>query len=95
MIIKLLQHTIKAIAPTFVCAAVLIAAPRASAMDTGVYADTSALSTGRWVRVSVPTTGMYRLTASTLRRWGFSDPSKVRVYGYGGTRITDVLSVSN
>lgn len=66
----------------------------AQAFSLSVYADSSRLSTGRWYRVSVSESGVYALRPSTLRRMGFSDPSKVRVFGYGASRIPDVLSAS-
>ena len=50
----------------------------------GRYADHSVLAEGRWVKIGVPATGVYQLTDAVLRRAGFSDYTKVRVYGYGG-----------
>lgn len=74
--------------------AAILAAGNAAAFSTDLYADSSRLATGRWVRVSVTTSGMYGIKAQTLRRWGFSDPSRVRVYGYGGRRIDDQLAAA-
>lgn len=65
---------------------------RGVAFDTGVYAGTSVLATGQWVRVSIPESGVYRLTPARLRAMGFSDPGRVRVFGYGGRVIGDRLS---
>ncbi len=48
----------------------------------------SVLSSGTWRKVSVSESGIYCLTASDLATMGFSDPSKVRVYGAGGRHIT-------
>ncbi len=62
-------------------------------LDT--YAEKSVLSSGRWVKISVSSTGIHLITTEDLRRWGFSDPSRVRVYGYGGGRLSDVLSKEN
>ncbi len=67
-------------------------AARAFAPDT--YAPASALAEGRWVRISVSETGMHLVSNSDLRSWGFTDPSKVRVYGYGGRRIADQFTAS-
>lgn len=67
----------------------------AAAFSLGKYAASSALSSGKWVQVSVEQTGMHLISEQTLRGWGFSDPSKVKVYGYGARRIPDFLSVSN
>ena len=59
------------------------------------YAPSSVLSTGRWVKISVEESGPHFISTSSLRSWGFSDPSKVRVFGYGGARIPDQLSQSS
>ena len=48
------------------------------------YASHSVLATGRWAKISVPSTGIYQLTDELIRKAGFSDLSKVHVYGYGG-----------
>jgi len=72
-----------------------ITAPDASAFDTDTYTGQSVLASGRWVKVSVDHSGLHILPAATLRSWGFSDPSRVRVYGYGGHRISDILSQSD
>lgn len=62
------------------------------AFPANTYTDTSVLSQGKWVKISVEETGMHFISANTLREWGFSDPSKVKVYGYGGERIPDHLT---
>lgn len=66
-----------------------------SALSLTTYAPSSVLSSGRWVKVNVSQTGIHLITESQLRSWGFTDPSKVNVYGYGGGRISDVLSAAN
>lgn len=66
----------------------------ASAFSTDKYATESALANGKWIKVSVESTGMHFIPASTLRSWGFSNPEKVRIHGYGGARIADLLSAS-
>ena len=70
-----------------------LSASKTFAFDLSTYAEKSVLSENRWVKVSVSETGIHLLTAADLRKWGFSDPSKVRVYGYGGRRLSDVLSL--
>ena len=62
------------------------------AFQAGFYAETSVLSQDKWVKISVEQSGMHFISANTLREWGFADPSKVRVYGYGGARIPDHLT---
>lgn len=49
----------------------------ARAFDTSVYASSSVLSSGRWVKVGVSTTGMHLLSVSDLRSMGFTDPDRV------------------
>lgn len=65
----------------------------AFAPDT--YSEHSVLSSGRWIKISVPSSGLYMITASDLRKYGFSDPASVRVVGYGGQRISDLLTEAN
>lgn len=75
-------------------AAVTAAAPPAHALAPSAYAAESALSSGTWVKISVPADGLYRIGATDLRSWGI-DPSRAVVLGYGGHRISHVLSKSN
>lgn len=48
------------------------------------YAAHSVLATGSWAKIRVPSTGVYQLTDAFIRQAGFSNLSKVKVYGYGG-----------
>ena len=48
------------------------------------YADNSVLATGRWAKIRVPATGVYQLSEALIRKAGFTDLSKVKIYGYGG-----------
>lgn len=66
----------------------------ARALDIDFYAGRSVLADGRWVRIAVTRSGPVRITDSELRRFGFTDPAAVRVYGYGGDRIPDRLDAS-
>ncbi len=59
------------------------------------YAPSSVLAEGKWVKIKVTESGMHLITNATLKQWGFSQPDKVRVYGYGGAPISDILSVEN
>ena len=52
--------------------------------DGSIYAAKSALSEGKWVKISVKETGFYKLTYSELKKMGFSSPEKVSLHGYGG-----------
>lgn len=75
--------------------AMLLVAANASAFSDSLYAPESVLASGKWVKVSVPESGLYTLTASQLKQWGFNDPEKVRVCGYGGKRIDDIMTASS
>ncbi len=50
------------------------------------FSETTPLATGNWVRISTGESGVYEITYSELRAMGFSDPSKVAVYGLGATQ---------
>lgn len=67
----------------------------ATAFNLDNYASSSRLAEGRWVKISVEESGPHLITLSQLRSWGFSDPSAVKIYGYGGKRISDLLSLAN
>lgn len=56
------------------------------------YAASSALSSGKWVKVQVEDRGFYKLTYADLRGMGFSDPAKVSVHGYGGCMLDEDFS---
>lgn len=74
--------------------AAVLAPVRGAAFSTDTYAPASALAEGRWVKISVPSTGLYCISAADLRSWGFNDLSKVRIHGYGGQRISDHLTAA-
>ena len=76
---------------TVMLAVALVAVVSAQAFDLSTYAENSRLATGTWVKIKVEDTGMHLITAADLQSWGFSDPSKVRVYGYGGQRLPDAM----
>ena len=56
------------------------------------YATSSKLSSGYWVKISVPADGVYELTAEELSQMGFDDISHVSVFGYGGHMLSEVLT---
>ena len=58
------------------------------------YADHSVLSSGNWVKIRVSNSGFHQLTNELLLEAGFSDPSKVKVYGYGGAMQPERLTAS-
>lgn len=64
----------------------------AFALDKSYYAAHSKLAEGRWVKVKVSTTGIQELSFEALAAFGFNDPSKVKVFGYGGKVLPEILS---
>jgi len=57
------------------------------------YKEHSVLSSGRWYKVSVETTGIYRITADDLEDMGIDhttiDPGKIKLYGNGGSVLSE------
>ena len=48
------------------------------------YANASKLSSGKWYKIKVSESGIYKLTYSQLVEMGFSNFSSIGVFGYGG-----------
>lgn len=71
-----LRNTLLLLPATLTAAAVF-------AFPTRYFAPRSGLAEGRWVKVSVDTTGVYQLPDTMLARLGFSDPRRVAVFGRG------------
>ena len=69
------------------CRVAVQAAQRVAA--AGRYAPHSVLAQGSWVKISVKEEGIYQITDAELRNMGFSDPTKVKLYGYGGRLLPD------
>ena len=58
------------------------------------YAENSILREGTWAKIRVPSTGFYQLSNDFIRQAGFSDPAKVKIYGYGGALQPELLTAS-
>ncbi|MDE6317618.1 MAG: type IX secretion system sortase PorU, partial [Muribaculaceae bacterium] len=91
-------HTIKNIkihlaAIVAVCISLIPSGARA--FDLSTYAEASRLADGRWVKISIKSDGIYMLSNAQLRKMGFTDPSKVHVYGYGGRQLSDYMTRSS
>lgn len=74
---------------------ILIAVQAAYALPVEFYATNSRLATGRWAKIEVTETGMQFISNAALKQLGFSDPSKVQVYGYGGRVLSEKLNSDN
>lgn len=55
------------------------------------YAEKSLLSTGRWAKIRVSGSGIHQLTNEVIKRAGFSNPERVKIYGYGGALQNEKL----
>lgn len=53
------------------------------------FARHSVLASGKWVKISVSHTGIHQLSYTDLKKWGFSDPAKVKIYGFGGALLSE------
>ena len=62
----------------------LLIALGTTAKAQGRYAEHSVLREGNWAKISVAESGFYELTDELVRKAGFSDAGKVKIYGYGG-----------
>jgi len=49
------------------------------------YASTSKMASGRWYKIKVDKSGIYKITYSQLVEMGFSNFSSIGVFGYGGS----------
>ena len=59
------------------------------------YAGHSVLASGKWVKIRVSVSGVCKMTFSDLQAAGISNPSQVRVFGYGGAMKTQDFSKPN
>ncbi len=75
--------------------AVALCPVTAAAFSADTYAGHSVLAEGRWIKVCVKKTGIHFISVSSLREWGFANPESVKIFGYGGNRLPDRLSVAN
>lgn len=66
----------------------------ATGSGDGRYADNSVLQSGTWAKIRVKETGIYQLTETLIKQAGFTDLSKVKIYGYGGNLVPETLTDS-
>ncbi|WP_033147607.1 type IX secretion system sortase PorU [Prevotella sp. P6B1] len=58
----------------------------------GRYAEHSVLREGNWAKISVSASGFHHLSEAVIRKAGFSNPDKVKIYGYGGAMQPEKLT---
>lgn len=63
------------------------------AVEAKTYAANSVLASGKWRKISVTESGMYKLTYSDIKNMGM-DPNKVQIYGYGGKLLAENFSLT-
>lgn len=74
------------------CVAAFLPATKAFAFSPETYTQESVLASGRWIQIAVESTGPHRITTQKLAEWGFRNPRKVKIFGYGAAPISDILS---
>lgn len=47
----------------------------------------SILASGKWVKVGVQKSGIYKISYEDLQRYGFSDPENISIWGIGGKSL--------
>jgi len=51
------------------------------------YANKSVLSSGKWIKIKLAKSGVYKLTFQELRNLGIDQPEKIRIFGNGGKML--------
>lgn len=57
--------------------------------DGSRYAPNSVLAEGKWYKIKISETGIYKLTYKDLKKMGLSNPENVKIYGYGGWMLDE------
>lgn len=65
-----------------------------SGLSLHSYAAHSVLASGSWIKISVPSSGIYKITYEDLISWGISDPANAHIYGYGGAMLPENFKLS-
>lgn len=92
-----MKHTFKHCARAVALAVVVVVnALVANALDSSYYAASSKLSSGTWVKISVPQSGIYEITADDIKSWGLgNDLSQIHIFGYGGAPLSETMLGDN
>ncbi|WP_321518355.1 type IX secretion system sortase PorU [uncultured Bacteroides sp.] len=59
------------------------------------FTKSSKLASGKWVKIRVSESGIFKMTNVELAKMGFTNPAKVRLYGYGGYLLPESFKKSN
>jgi len=60
--------------------------------DGSRYAQNSVLKSGKWFKIAVDTSGIYKLTYDDLSSMNIGDPANVRIFGYGGALLPELFT---
>lgn len=69
-----------------------VAASRRALSNESRYAAHSVLSSGQWAKIRVSESGFYQLSDALLRKAGFKNSKKVKIFGYGGALQPEKLT---
>ncbi len=56
------------------------------------YASNSKLKSGTWKKISIESSGFYKITYEDLVSWGFSNAANANIFGYGGAMLPEDFS---
>ena len=75
-------------------AALLTMGSTQAADNTHTWAEHSVLASGTWVKIALTQAedGIFQISYSDLKKWGFNNPSQVAVFGFGGHVLPESLS---
>lgn len=62
---------------------------RSASSKRHAFSTKSALATGKWVKIRLTESGVYKITNTELTKMGFTNPAKVRLHGYGGALLPE------
>ena len=67
-------------------------------VKTTTWAPHSVLATGKWIKLAVKSSGVYKITYSDLQKMGHNpaaiNPANIRVYGNGGSMLPEIMGVA-
>lgn len=66
-----------------------------SVQKTYQWKTSSVLKQGKWLKIAVSEKGIVKIPYSKLTSWGFTDPTKVNVFGSGGIILSEDPGVIN
>ena len=60
--------------------------------DGSRYAPNSVLRSGKWFKIAVENSQIYKLTYEDLTSMGITNPANVRIFGYGGALLPELFT---